>query len=237
MYPSIKFSLIKKAVDLFSRNFPSKARCTLNTCLKLIEFGMWSTLLSFCDKYYQYHGGDKNGERGLAISGFESAFLKDLVANYLLKETIDLFGEEHHFKGMYCDDSIYVTTGKWNAANLRNWMQSFQWRVKELAGSTHVQSTGIIWDRDYICQPNDTIDEDSMIDLGGGVTVAMNNFSVYQKMNQRLKYVPSTSTHTGATLRAIPSGVLTRLAILNAPLIDIPDRPIDEIYPDHANAL
>ena len=62
-------------------------------------------------------------------------------------------------------------------------------------------------------------------------------FSIYWKMNQRLKYVPATSTHTPVTLRAIPSGVLTCLTRLTPPLIDIADRPIDEIYLDHANAL
>mmetsp|Transcript_59900 Transcript_59900/g.71327 ORF Transcript_59900/g.71327 Transcript_59900/m.71327 type:complete len:290 (-) Transcript_59900:549-1418(-) len=112
MYPSIKFSLIKKSVNFFLRNFPVKGRGTLNTCLKLIEFGMSSMLLSFHNKYYQYHCGDKDGERGLAIGGFESAFLADLVACYLLEAMIDLFGDEHPFKGMYRDDGIYVTNGK-----------------------------------------------------------------------------------------------------------------------------
>ena len=41
---------------------------------------MSSTLLNFQDKYYEY--GDEGLEtKGLAIGGYESAFLADLVAS------------------------------------------------------------------------------------------------------------------------------------------------------------
>jgi len=111
---------------------------------------MLSTLLSFRDKYYQYHGGDENGERGLSIGGIESAFLADLVAIYLLKETIDLYGDEHPFKVVYCDNDIYVTKEKWDVENLRTWLHSFQQQVEIIGGSRHVQFTGVIWDPDYL---------------------------------------------------------------------------------------
>mmetsp|Transcript_50005 Transcript_50005/g.60386 ORF Transcript_50005/g.60386 Transcript_50005/m.60386 type:complete len:119 (+) Transcript_50005:49-405(+) len=65
----------------------------------------------------------------------------------------------------------------------------------------------------------------------------MKNFSVYRKPNQKLKYVPANSTHMRATLRAIPTGVLLCLARLTSPSLDNADRPINTIYPNHANAL
>ena len=37
-------------------------------------------------------------------------------------------------------------------------------------------------------------------------------FSVFRKAGQKFKYVGKESTHTPGTLRAIPSGVLNRLA-------------------------
>ena len=40
------------------------------------------------------------------------------------------------------------------------------------------------------------------------------NFSVFRKAGQQLKYVGKESTHTPGTLRAIPSGVVNRLAKL-----------------------
>eukprot|EP00957_Ditylum_brightwellii_P094185 7170697-Ditylum_brightwellii.AAC.1 len=56
---------------------------------------MKSTLIRFQDKYYKYKGAagasaDKEGI-GLAVGGFESAWLADLVASYLLEMTEDHF--------------------------------------------------------------------------------------------------------------------------------------------------
>ena len=45
---------------------------------------MSSTLISFDGEYYEYHGGERE-EQGLAIDGYESAFLADLVASYLFE--------------------------------------------------------------------------------------------------------------------------------------------------------
>ena len=84
MYASIKFTLVKKAISHFTRNLPKSQQSTVKLCLKLIAFGMSSTLLTLEEKYYEY--GEKGIEtKGLAIGGYESAFLADLVAYYLLK--------------------------------------------------------------------------------------------------------------------------------------------------------
>ena len=53
---------------------------TINLCLDLIRFGMSSTLVYFDGDYYEYHGGEKE-EQGLAVGGYESAFLADLVVS------------------------------------------------------------------------------------------------------------------------------------------------------------
>ena len=84
MYPSIKFPLVKKAISYFKRSLPKNQQSNIKLCLKLIAFGMSSTLLTFEDKYYEY--GEKGIEtKVLAIGGYESAFLADLVASYLSK--------------------------------------------------------------------------------------------------------------------------------------------------------
>ena len=49
-------------------------------CLELILFGVSSTLISFDGDYYEYHGGEKE-EQGLAIGGYESDLLSNLVAS------------------------------------------------------------------------------------------------------------------------------------------------------------
>ena len=63
------------------------------------------------------------------------------------------------------------------------------------------------------------------------------DFSVFRKPGQQLKYVGKESTHTPGTLRAIPSGVLNRLAKLTSLKPSLNSEGVDEVYPDHANAL
>ena len=86
MYPSIKLSTIKKSVVLFTIKLTAASKKTVNICLDLIRFGMSSTLISFYSKYYEYHGSKKEGQ-GLAIGGYESAFLAELVASYLFDKS------------------------------------------------------------------------------------------------------------------------------------------------------
>ena len=82
MYPSIKLAKIKKAVRFFARRITTETKKTINLFLELIRFGMSSTLICFDGEYYEYHGGEKE-EQGLAVGGYESALLSDLVVSYL----------------------------------------------------------------------------------------------------------------------------------------------------------
>eukprot|EP00957_Ditylum_brightwellii_P010339 781559-Ditylum_brightwellii.AAC.1 len=65
--------------------------------MTLVKFGMKSTLIQFRDKYYKYKGaaGASADEEdiGLVIGVFESAWLADLVAFYLLEMTEDHFNK------------------------------------------------------------------------------------------------------------------------------------------------
>ena len=40
-------------------------------CLKMIEFGMGNTLLTFIDQYYEYGGSLEAKDIGLTIGGYE----------------------------------------------------------------------------------------------------------------------------------------------------------------------
>eukprot|EP00957_Ditylum_brightwellii_P020890 1575505-Ditylum_brightwellii.AAC.1 len=60
--------------------------------MEMIQFGMKNTLVSYHNKYFNYKGASKGDDLtvkdvALAISGYESAFLADLVASYLLEMT------------------------------------------------------------------------------------------------------------------------------------------------------
>eukprot|EP00957_Ditylum_brightwellii_P155430 11831044-Ditylum_brightwellii.AAC.1 len=58
--------------------------------MEMIQFGMKNTLVSYCDKYFSYKGATKGKDLtvedvALAIGGYKSAFLADLVASYLFE--------------------------------------------------------------------------------------------------------------------------------------------------------
>ena len=76
------------------------------------------TLICFGAEYYEYHGGEK-AEQGLAIGGYELAFLSDLVASYLFEKS------EAHFyptiyHGIYRDDGLVVFKGKKSVREINN---------------------------------------------------------------------------------------------------------------------
>ena len=92
MYPSIKFPLVKKAISYFTRSIQKSQQSNVNFCLKLIAFGMSSTLLTLGNKYYEYY--EKGIEtKCLAIGGYESAFLADVVASYLFEKCNNQYKE------------------------------------------------------------------------------------------------------------------------------------------------
>ena len=93
MYPSIKLATIRKALRFFARKLTSVTKKTINLCLELIHLGMSSNLISFDDEYYQYHGEERE-EPGLAIDGYKSEFLADLVASYLFEKAKSKFAQQ-----------------------------------------------------------------------------------------------------------------------------------------------
>ena len=68
---------------------------------------MSSNLLTFGDKYFEYN---ENGieTKVLAIGGYKTTFLADLVASYLFENFNNKF-KEVLWKGMYRDDGLLVS--------------------------------------------------------------------------------------------------------------------------------
>ena len=109
MYPSIKFLQVKKEISYFTKNLPKSHKYTVKLCLKLVAFGMSSTLLIFEEKYFEYR--EKGTEtKGLAIGGYVSAFLADLVTSYLFEKCYNQFKEVLR-KGIYRDNGLLVFKG------------------------------------------------------------------------------------------------------------------------------
>ena len=213
----------KKGSDILVMKLTSDVKKTINLCLDLIQFGMSSTLISFDGEYYEYHGGERE-EQGLAIGGYESAFLADLVASYLFEKATPIF-RPTIYHGIYRDDGLVFFKGKKKASEIKDWLEKFQQTVNLAAGNQHLKSTKEIWtDRAKPPTPEKedrvqivTKDEFPFLDMKmswspeGGL-----QFGVFRKKGQQLKYVGKESTHTPGTLRAIPSGVFNCLAKLTS---------------------
>ena len=101
-------------------------------------------LISFDGKYYEYRGdGDKN-DKGLAIGGYKSAFLANLVASYLLEKSKRFFNDTK-FHGIYRDDGFVVFNGKKNLVDSNLWLTKFQKEINEITGGEFLQFTMDIW--------------------------------------------------------------------------------------------
>ena len=147
MYPSIKFDLIRKAINHYSRSLNQSLKDTVLhvVCLDLIKVGMNTTILTFDGNYYLYDGDKKVEERGLTIGGYESAWLADLAMAFLL-ETIDQsILEELKYFGIYRDDGIGIFNGTVTQAQVDTWLNRFQDSVNEQSGNDFLKFTAVIW--------------------------------------------------------------------------------------------
>ena len=104
---------------------------------------MISTLISFDGEYYEYHEGERE-EQGLAIGGYESSFLANLVASYLFERAKPIF-RPTIYRGIYQDDGLVVSNGKKKASEIKYWLEEFQQTVNTAAGNQRLKFTAEIW--------------------------------------------------------------------------------------------
>ena len=133
----------KRQWNVSRGNSPVKPRKTINLCLGLIQSGMSSTLIYFDGEYYKYHGGERE-EHGLAIGGYKSAFLADLVACYLFEKSKPIF-RRTIYHGIYWNDGLVVFKGKKKASEIKDWLEEFQQTVNMAAGNQHLKFTAEVW--------------------------------------------------------------------------------------------
>ena len=147
MYPSIKFNMIRKAVEYFARSVSKEEKRTIRRCLEMIKYGMATTFIQFQDSYWIYGGMIEVDEKGLTIGGYESAWLADLVAAYILENSRSHF-RNCIFDGTYRDDGLRITDGTETTDETCDWLSSFQSHVNNLLNSDKLQFTVEIWNPD-----------------------------------------------------------------------------------------
>jgi hypothetical protein len=137
MYPSVKFIQIEKAVNYFLREAPESERKLASKCLEMVKFGMSNTLIHSQGQYWEYGGAVDVNKKGLTIGGFESAFFADLVAAWILENTVELM-QDTLFDGIYRDDGLLVFNNIKPTEEVCQWLLDFQ---KEINFLTLSQST------------------------------------------------------------------------------------------------
>eukprot|EP00957_Ditylum_brightwellii_P064915 4924809-Ditylum_brightwellii.AAC.1 len=100
----------------------SKELCTIKGFIYHYE--------TFRGKYFIYKGAAKGKELSnedvvLAIGAYEAAFLADIVASYIFKETGECF-IECVFRGIYRDDRLVVFSGRRNKKDIQEWLRKYQ---------------------------------------------------------------------------------------------------------------
>ena len=144
MYPSIKHRLIRQAINHYCADINEEEQEVIDAALEMQQFSMGNTIITFRDKYYEYGVSEDPMERGLTIGGYDSAWLADMVAGYLLDLAENHF-EMTTFFGMYRDDGNVVFDGIRSADELKTWLAEFQAKVNSDVGGNDIEFTMDIW--------------------------------------------------------------------------------------------
>jgi hypothetical protein len=246
MYPSVKFDLIKKAVEYYAWDITDENELDkVSKCRDLIKFGMSTMLIQFCGVYYLYDGDKEVDDKGLTIGGCESAWLADLAMAFLLEMMDQNVLDETMFFGIYHDDGLAVFPGVRMQADVEHWLSTFQKAINNVAGNDKLSFTAEVW----------TTSKESTITVRRKVSTKATDqfpfldmemswneegilkFGVHMKPNQQLKYLNTGSAHTPGCFKAITTGVCYRLTKLTTVDENNEDMKLDEIYPNHVGAL
>ena len=183
-------------------------------------------------------------KKGLTIGGYESAFLADLVAAFILENSQDLF-ENSIYSKIYRDDGIKVDLGIQTTDEICDWLEIFQTRVNEVTGSDSLKFTMEIWNPD---SPPDEKPRNERVTIVRKEAFPYLDLEMYWREDelkfrvhlipsQVLKYLNEGSAHINACFRAIPNGVLQHLIILTSPTPENKNLILDKLYPTDTKAL
>ena len=227
MYPNIKQSYIKTAIDHFSSSFSPEDKERISLAWETARFGMRNVILRHRDEYFQFRGADGDGsDPGLAIGSFESAFFSDMVMGYLFEKMKNELEKECVYFKIYRDDALLVFRGVKSDRKLDRWHRNTSAKICEFMPS--ISFTMTKW-----CFGLPFLDIFLSWDENSNLT-----WKTYTKPNATTKYLNKTSPgHTFSCTKAIPHSVVERLAKLTKKDPKLELIRITDHYPDHRNAL
>ena len=92
-----------------------------------------------------YGGMIETEAKGLTIGDYELVFFADLIAAWILENTVELTLDTT-FDGIYRDDGILVFDKITTTEEICDWLEAFQREVNELTAFEHLQFLIDIWD-------------------------------------------------------------------------------------------
>ena len=132
--------MVERDVTYYSRGFPWELKDLIRICLSFIRYSMGHTLVTFRGEFFEYGINEDIDSKGLTIGGYESAWLADLVAGFVLELNRRAF-VNCVFDGIYRDDGLMVMRGKRSQEEVLLWLDRFQRRVDATLGSDRLQFT------------------------------------------------------------------------------------------------
>jgi len=226
MYPNIKQSYIKTAIDHFSSNFSKEDKERIDLGWQTAKFGMQNVIIRHRETYHQFQGSD-DSDPGLAIGSFESAFFSDLAMAYLFGRLKDDFEEDCVYAKIYRDDCLLVFRSVKGKEELETWHEEISKKIEAIMPAIKFKMDqwrfGLAFlDVFFFWDP-----EDKKL-----------NWKTYTKPNAATKYLNKTSPgHTFSCTKAIPHAVVDRLARLTKKDDNLNEIRITDHYPSHRNAL
>ena len=137
MYPSITFWLINKAVRYYSETHVKDEGdlAAIEIGLEMLQFSIANCLIIFQEKYYHYGKQDNPWMCVLAIGGYYSAWLADLVACYILDMTESSWKPVFNYFKIYRNDGVGLARNS-SVKKLTKWFEEFQNKVNVLTDNT-----------------------------------------------------------------------------------------------------
>ena len=203
---------------------------------------MSNCLINFRDKYFQY-GKEKDPlKRVLSIGGYDSAWLADLVACYILEKTEKVWSEQFTYFKIYRDDGCGLARNT-TVRKLCKWFNKFQQEVDWITGGI-IKFTMEIW------KPSDETRKvnDMVTVLGGNSTPYLDadlffngkeelGTRVYFKEGYNIKYVGVDSVYTKDCKKAVIKSQCIRSAELTTRTLENENSSLSDLYPEIAEAL
>ena len=209
----------------------------------MLKFSMANCLIHFGADYFQYGKEEDFLKRVLTIGGYDSAWLADLVACYILEMTEPIWKTEFAYFKIYRDDGCALARNT-TVKKLQKWYNKFQQEVDWITDGT-IKFTMEIW------KPSDEKKRkvnDVITVLGGNSTPYLDadlffndkgefRTRVYFKEGYKIKYVSAESVHPKSCKKAVIKSQCIRTAELTTKTPENENSSLSNLYPEVDKAL